>query len=59
MKVIFVAYGLAYLGMTAAFLLHVPWAQQGLIIVAVLGFWHLPFGTLINLFVLALLWLPR
>ena len=55
MKVIFVVYGLVYLGMIAAFLLNVPWAQQGMIIVAVLGLWHLPFGTLINLFILALL----
>lgn len=55
MKAIFVVYGLLYLGMTAAFLLNVPWAQQGMIIVALLGLWHLPFGTLINLFVLALI----
>ena len=55
MKVIFVVYGLVYIGMTVAFLLNAPWAQRGMIIVAVLGLWHLPFGTLINLGVLALL----
>jgi len=58
MKVIFVLYGLVYLGMTAAFLVNHPWARVGLIVVAILGLWHLPFGTLINLVVLVLLQLP-
>jgi hypothetical protein len=59
MKVIFVAYGLIYLAMTAAYLLGSPWARPGMILVAVLGLWYLPFGTLINLIVIVLLLLPR
>jgi hypothetical protein len=55
MKVVFVGYGLAYLGMTGAFLLNASWARPGMNIVALLGLWYLPFGTLINLAVLALL----
>jgi len=58
MKVIFVAYGLAFLAMTAAFLGNVPRARSGMIVMALLGLWHLPFGTLINLMVLALLRQP-
>ena len=55
MKIIFVSYGLIYLGMTVAFLLRAPGARRGMVIVALLGLWYLPFGTLINLVVLALL----
>ncbi len=58
MKLVFVGYGLVYLGMTVAFLLHAPRTRRGMIIVALLGLWHLPFGTLTNLLVLALLQLP-
>ena len=58
MKVIFISYGLIYLGMTVAFLVRAPKARRGMIIVALLGLWYLPFGTLINLVVLALLQLP-
>jgi len=54
MKGIFVAYGLAYFAMTAAFLLGAPFARPGMIALAVLGLWHLPFGTAINLVVIAL-----
>ena len=55
MKIIFVSYGLIYLGMTVAFLLGAPRSRRGMITVALLGLWYLPFGTLINLVVLALL----
>lgn len=54
MKGLFVAYGLAYLAMTAPFLLGAPWARPGMIALAALGLWHLPFGTAINLVVIAL-----
>ncbi|MDH3283734.1 MAG: hypothetical protein OEQ13_03265 [Acidobacteriota bacterium] len=59
MKSIFVVYGLGYFAMTALFLRGVRWAGPGLIVVAVLGLWHLPFGTLINIVVIALLLLPN
>ncbi len=54
MKSAFVIYGLLFIAMTVAFVLGAPWARTGLIVVAALGLWHLPFGTLINLIVLGL-----
>lgn len=54
MKWIFVGLGVIYLGMAVAFLLGVPGAKTGLIIVAALGLWYLPFGTLINILVILL-----
>lgn len=58
MKLIFVLYGLAYLIITTAFLLKVSWARWGMIIIALLGLWYLPFGTLINILIIALLLVP-
>lgn len=55
MKLIFVLYGLAYLTIMTAFLLNVSWAWWGMIIMAVLGLWYLPFGTLINILIIVLL----
>lgn len=57
MKVIFVVYGLAYLAALTAFLLQPSWAKPALLLIAALGLWYLPFGTLINLIVMALVWL--
>lgn len=54
MKWIFVVLGLVYLAMGAAFFAGVPWARIGLIVVAGLGLWYLPFGTLINILVILL-----
>ena len=58
MKSVFVIYGAAFLAVLAAFTLGASWAWMGMIVVAVLGLWHLPFGTLINVVVIALLQLP-
>lgn len=58
MKSIFVFYGLAGLIVTVAFLLKASWAWSAMLIWAVLGLWYLPFGTLMNLFVIVLLLLP-
>ena len=58
MKAIFVVYGLVYLGMLAVFLSGASWSRWGMILMAVLGLWYLPFGTVVNLLVLALLQLP-
>ncbi len=55
MKLIFALYGLAYLIIMIAFLLKVSWAWWGILIMAVLGLWYLPFGTLINLLIIVLL----
>ncbi len=58
MKWAFVIYGAAFLAVLVAFMLGASWAWMGMIVVAVLGLWHLPFGTLINVVVIALLQLP-
>ncbi len=58
MKSIFIVYGLAYLIVMVAFLWKASWAWSAMLIVAALGLWHLPFGTLINLIVIVLLLLP-
>lgn len=53
---LFVGYGLLYLASLAAFLRGGPGSRRGLMVLAALGLWYLPFGTLLNLLVLALLW---
>ena len=58
MKWIFVVYGVGDLVVTAAFMFKVSWAWSGMLAVAVLSLWHLPFGTLINLIVIILISLP-
>ena len=55
MKAVFLVYGLAYTASGVALLAGVEGATMGVAILAVLGLWYLPFGTLINLIVLALL----
>jgi len=57
MKSIFLTYGLAYLASTAAFLLGMPPARWAIVILAVLGLWYIPFGTLVNIIVITLLFL--
>lgn len=58
MKTIFVGYGLLYLLMLIAFLLRISWAWRGMFIIAVLGLWYPPFGTLINIAIILMLLLP-
>ena len=54
MKLIFIGYGLTYVGAMTAYLLGAPWSRWGLSIVAVLGLWYWPFGTVIGLVVVSL-----
>ena len=58
MKSLFLTYGLSYVVVTTAFVLGASWAWWGILIVAALGLWYLPFGTLINILVITLLVLP-
>ena len=58
MKWIFVVYGLAYLVCTGALVLGESQAWWGILVMAVLGLWYVPFGTLINLVIIVLLSLP-
>jgi hypothetical protein len=59
MKFIFVLYGLAFLAIATAFLLEVSWAWWGMLIMAVFGLWYLPFGTLINIIIIILLFVSK
>ncbi len=58
MKCVFLIYGLGYLAATCAFLLGVSSAWWTIVVLAVLGLWYIPFGTLINIIVMILLVLP-
>jgi hypothetical protein len=55
MKLIFIIYGAAGISMAACYALGYPWARTGMLIIAVLGLWYLPFGTISNLLVILLL----
>lgn len=57
-KLVFVGYGLAALLIAACFALKLSWAWWGMLILAVLGLWYLPFGTVVNIVVIVLLLLP-
>jgi len=57
MKVVFFAYGLVYIIAAVAFVLGQSGAYWAILTIAVLGLWYLPFGTLINIIVILLLWL--
>ncbi len=55
MKTLFVVYGLGFVGLVGVFVLGVSKAWLALLLVAALGLWYVPFGTLINAIVIALL----
>ena len=54
-KAAFVVYGAALLLLAGAFAARAPWAWRGLLVGAALGLWYVPFGTLLNGAVIALL----
>jgi len=54
MKVIFVAFGLAWLIIAAALVRRVPWAVNAALIAAVLTLWYLPVGTAFGVIEIAL-----
>lgn len=58
-KIAFVVLGLATLVAVAGHFLGAAWARPTLLIVAVLGLWYLPFGTIINAVLLVALSLQR
>lgn len=57
MKSIHLVFGLAWLGMAICFVLRLPWAWSGMVLCAVLGLWYLPFGTLLSVIQIILLFL--
>lgn len=58
MKSIFLVYGLLVLCVVAAFVLRAQWSWLAMVLVTALGLWYLPFGTLVDLVVLLLLFSP-
>jgi hypothetical protein len=59
MKIIFVAFGLAWLIIAGALVRRVPWAVNGALIGAVLTLWYLPVGTAFGIIEIALCLLLR
>lgn len=60
MKVIFVAYGLAWLTIAAGFASHAAWSSTAMLVAAVATLWYLPLGTAFAIVqVLGILWLRR
>lgn len=57
-KVAFVVYGLAALVGAGALLVGAAWAPRALLVLAALGLWYVPGGTLLNLVAIVLLLLP-
>jgi hypothetical protein len=49
MKLIFVAYGLAWLFVTIGLAFHAPWAWRAMLIAAFATLWYLPVGTVIGI----------
>ena len=60
MKLIFVAYGLAWLLVTLAFAFRAPWASRAVLIAALSTLWYLPVGTAFGIVQLVTLtWMRR
>ncbi len=57
-KAVFVGYAVLYLASGAAFAAGTAGAWWALVIAAACGLWYLPFGTVANLVVLVVLFLP-
>jgi hypothetical protein len=49
MKLIFMAYGLAWLLVTIAFAFHAPWSRRAILIAALATLWYLPLGTVFSI----------
>lgn len=58
MKSIHLVLGLTWLGIMIAFVLRLSRAWSGMVLCAVLGLWYLPFGTLLSVIQIVLLFLP-
>lgn len=58
MKGIHVLVGGVWLVVIVCFALRLPWAWTGMLICAVGGLWYLPFGTLLSIVQIVLLFLP-
>lgn len=59
MKSIFLVYGLAWIAVIVAFLRGADWAGWGMLVAAVGSLWYLPFGTLLGIVQIVLLFVTR
>jgi hypothetical protein len=59
MKLIFVAYGLAWLIVSIALAFHAPWAWRAMLIAAFATLWYLPVGTVFGVLQIIALILVR
>jgi hypothetical protein len=59
MKVLFVGYGTAWLVILGFYIAGAPWARAAMMMAAVGSLWYAPFGTLLGLVQIALLWIHR
>ena len=57
-KGVHVVLGVGWLACAAAFVLRKKWAWRGMLSCAIAGLWYLPFGTLVSVLHLIVLFLP-
>ena len=55
MKLTLITYGISAIVMGIFFIRRLRWARTGLLAMAFLGLWYIPFGTIINLVLILLL----
>ncbi len=59
MKLIFVVYGLIWLAVIVGFILGADWSWWAMLLAAALSLWYLPFGTLLGVIQIILLFVSR
>lgn len=57
-KLVFLLYGVGWLVVISAFAARRRWAWAGMVVAAVCSLWYLPFGTLLGLIQISLLFFP-
>lgn len=55
MKLIFLIYGIVWLGLIVSYFLQISWSWWGMLVAAVLSLWYIPFGTILGLVQIVLL----
>jgi hypothetical protein len=58
MKSVHLVIGVVWLAVMACYVLGYPWAWAGMLVCAFAGIWYLPFGTLLSIIQIILLWMP-
>lgn len=58
MKAFFVAYGLAWLGVTVGFVLQQPWAWAAMLGLGIGSLWYMIPGTFVSVAIIAMLFVP-